>query len=296
MNLMQKNKWLLARGPVCDVLQKDQEKMDKVIKSQPADDKKEGTELINYLKNLPRGLIDEGIDFIFSYLQHSYPIRIQKFKTGTNIFDWIVPEKSQKQDGENVYSMGELITGEWTLKGENEESIVLCCYLDRQVDCDLAGLAVALGVMKRLHEKSDRTITYRLAILPGTVGYAAYLSTLGSTNILGAFHLIDMSTKSPFILQQSGTGNNKLGMVIEEIAAKDNIHVLSSREILFDPVAPGHNPTAKEKLTDLPFDNIVFARRRGQESLSTIEEGVLKESANYLFSLLSKYEEHIKSL
>jgi aminoglycoside N3'-acetyltransferase len=304
MNLMQDDKWLMAKGPACNVLKKDQERMKKTIPVEPADREMTGKELIQYFYDFPRDTIDEGIDFCLSYLKKHFPIDIQKFKTGMNVFDWIVPERTQKQNGKDVFSMGELKTGEWLLKGESEDSILLCCYLDGHANHKLSGLAVALEAMKKLKENSDRKITYRLAILSGTAGYAAYLSTLDNINVIGAIHLTTVGTKLPFTLQRSETGNKEFETIIQQtLVEKYNNHHFLPSKALCDIVAPGHNPVATEKLSDLPFDNIVLARvhnkghedfpfkeyQTNKDNIDIIDIKALEESVDCLFEILFKW-------
>jgi aminoglycoside N3'-acetyltransferase len=301
MSLMKDDKWLMAKGPACDVLKKDQERMEKTISAKPSDSDMRGKELIQYFYNFPRDTIDEGIDFCLSYLKKHYPIDIQKFKTGTNIFDWIVPERKQKQNGKSIFSMGELQTGEWILKGGSEDSILLCCYLDGQANHKLSGVAVALEAMKKLKDKPDRKITYRLAILSGTVGYAAYLSTFDNINIIGAIHLTMLGTKLPFTLQRSETGNKEFETIIQQIlTAKGYNHYLIPSKALCDVVATGHNPVAIEKLTDLPFDNVILAKVNNKghkdfpfkeyltafDNSNIIDIKALEESVGCLFNIL----------
>jgi aminoglycoside N3'-acetyltransferase len=301
MSLMQNDKWLTTKGPACDVLKKDQERMKRTISVNPADRYMRGKELIQYFYNFPRDMIDEGIDFCLLYLKKYFPIDIQKFKTGANVFDWIILERKQKQNGKNIFSMGELQTGEWVLKGVSEDSILLCCYLDGQANHKLSGLAVALETMKKLNENPDRKSTYRLAILPGTAGYAAYLSTLDNVNVIGAIHLTMVGIKLPFTLQCSETGNKEFETIIQQIlVSKDKNHHILPSKALCDIVAPGHNPVATVKLSDLPFDNIVLARahnkghenfpfkeyQTNKDNIDIIDIKALEESVDCLFEIL----------
>ena len=243
MKLMKDNKWLMARGPECDVLAREQARMTPPI-STPFKDKMTGIELIEYLQELPRNIIGTGIDFIFSYLQKYFPITTTKFKTGTNVFDWIVPERCQEIAGNTICSMDELQIGEWVLKGARPDSILLCCYIDNNENTNLSGLSIALEVMESLAKTWGRKLTYRLAILTGTVGYAGYLSTIEDVNILRAIHL----ATAPF-----------------------------------DSIAPGFNPVAKKKLSDLPFENFL-----SDMLPANINQNSLDESKAHLLAMLAK--------
>jgi len=76
------------------------------------------------------------------------------------------------------FSYGTLKVGEIVAPGRTDETIVLCAHLchPAQANDDLSGVAVGMDVMRALLARRDLRYTYRLLILPETIGSVAYLS------------------------------------------------------------------------------------------------------------------------
>ena len=76
------------------------------------------------------------------------------------------------------FSFSTLKVGEVLVRGASEECIVLCAHLchPAQVNDDLSGVVVGLEVMRELLRRSGLRYTYRLLIVPETIGSVAYLS------------------------------------------------------------------------------------------------------------------------
>jgi len=75
------------------------------------------------------------------------------------------------------YSDGALKVGDATVEGETDEVVVLMAHLDHpgQANDGLSGVAVGTELIKWLRER-DNHYTYKLLILPETIGSIAYLS------------------------------------------------------------------------------------------------------------------------
>ena len=123
--------------------------------------------------------------------------------------------------------------------------LLLCCYLDANLDYTLSGLALSLEVMKILQKKRHR-FTYRLAILPGTIGYAAYLTKISQVQITGALHLMKMDAYSNPIMQRSSIGDKQLETSVCKLMAQQNNACVPAK-LLFDPLSTGNNPVAKNR-------------------------------------------------
>ena len=76
------------------------------------------------------------------------------------------------------FSYSTLKVGEVIVPGASDETIVLCAHLchPAMVNDDLSGVVVGLEVMRALQKRRDLRYTYRLVILPETIGSVAYLS------------------------------------------------------------------------------------------------------------------------
>ena len=77
-----------------------------------------------------------------------------------------------------AFSPGTLKVGEAVLPGQSDDCFVFCAHLchPAMVNDDLSGVVVGIDVMRRLARLPRRRYTYRLVILPETIGSAAYLS------------------------------------------------------------------------------------------------------------------------
>jgi len=76
------------------------------------------------------------------------------------------------------FSYGTLKVGEVVIPGESEDCIILCVHLchPMQVNDGLSGVVVGIEVMHELLKRKNLRYTYRLLILPETIGSLAYLS------------------------------------------------------------------------------------------------------------------------
>ena len=76
------------------------------------------------------------------------------------------------------FSDGILKVGEVVVPGETDESFVLCAHLDHPAAANdgLSGVAIGVDVIRHLLQRTKMRHTYRLLVLPETIGSVAYLS------------------------------------------------------------------------------------------------------------------------
>jgi aminopeptidase-like protein/aminoglycoside N3'-acetyltransferase len=112
------------------------------------------------------------------------------------------------------FSYGTLKVGEMVLPGTSDESIVLCAHLchPAMANDDLAGLAVGLEVMSRLQRLPRRRYTYRLLIVPETIGSVAWLSHHETLipQLRGGLFLEMLGLDYPHALQLSFDGDTAI--------------------------------------------------------------------------------------
>ena len=110
------------------------------------------------------------------------------------------------------FSCGTLKVGEVIVPGRTEETIVLCahlCHPGMAVD-DLTGVAVGIAVVRELLRRTTPTrYTYRLLILPETIGSIAYLSRNEALvpQMKGGLFLEMLGLGNPHVLQHSYAGD-----------------------------------------------------------------------------------------
>ena len=73
---------------------------------------------------------------------------------------------------------GRLKVGEVVFPGKSDDCIVFCAHLDHpaQANDGLSGVAVGIEVMRQIAKRKGLRYTYRLVIVPETIGSIAYLS------------------------------------------------------------------------------------------------------------------------
>jgi aminopeptidase-like protein len=112
-----------------------------------------------------------AIPFEFKFYERDWGFCIQhnKLKKFTkNKYKVFIDSKFEK---------GTLKVGDCTIKGETDETIVLVAHLDHpaMVNDDLTGVAVLVDIAKELSKRKNH-YTYKLLLVPETIGSIAYLS------------------------------------------------------------------------------------------------------------------------
>lgn len=147
------------------------------------------------------------------------------------------------------FSSGTLKVGEVVLHGETEDCFVFCAHLchPAMVNDDLSGVVVGIDVMRQLAKLPKRHYTYRMVILPETVGSAAFLSHNEALipTMRGGLFLEMLGTGHPHVLQKSLAGNSLIDRCValalrdlgQEHRVEDFRSVILNDERMFN--APG---------------------------------------------------------
>jgi aminopeptidase-like protein len=130
-------------------------------------------ELLRHLHVHPR--LPDAIPFVFKYYQRDWGLCAAQTLRDS------LTEDSYRVVIRSSFEPGTLKVGEVTLRGQSEQSFVLAAHLchPAMVNDDLTGVVVGLDVLRLLaHESREGALyyTYRLLILPETIGSVAYLS------------------------------------------------------------------------------------------------------------------------
>ncbi|MDD2694925.1 MAG: DUF4910 domain-containing protein [Anaerolineales bacterium] len=127
-------------------------------------------ELLAHLHTHPR--LPEAIPFVFKYYERDWGLCLpQTLRDSLN-------EEAYRVVIQASFEPGTLKVGEVTIPGESEQTIVLAAHLchPAMANDDLSGVVVGVEAALRLLEGSHHYYTYRLLILPETIGSVAYLS------------------------------------------------------------------------------------------------------------------------
>ncbi len=191
----------------------------------------DGQRLFSYKENpLHVASYSQPVDGVFSReelfkhlcihpnIETAVPYRYLHYKKDWQLCCSEVMKSSLTEDKYKVviksdFSPGKLKVGEVVIPGESEDCIILCAHLchPMQVNDGLSGVAVGIEVMQELLKRKSLRYTYRLLILPETIGSLAYLSH--NEDLIpfmkGGIFLEMLGLKNPHALQLSFDGNTE---------------------------------------------------------------------------------------
>ncbi len=156
-------------------------------------------ELLDHLHVHPH--IRDAIPFVFKYYQRDWGLC-----TTQEVRDSLTEEKYRVVI-RTTFEEGTLKVGEVVIPGETEESFMLVAHLchPAMVNDDLTGVVVGLDIARELLKGPTLKYTYRLLILPETIGSVAYLSEHEALipKMIGGLFLEMLGNDAPFALQRS---------------------------------------------------------------------------------------------
>lgn len=156
-------------------------------------------ELLRHLHIHPR--LPEAIPFVFKYYDRDWGLcASQALRERLTQAEYQVVIRSR-------FEPGTLKVGEVVIPGQSEDCFVLAAHLchPAMVNDDLTGVVVGLEAARRLLQGPPPYYTYRLLILPETIGSVAYLSQHEHLipQMRGGLFLEMLGNAAPHALQQS---------------------------------------------------------------------------------------------
>ena len=168
-------------------------------------------ELFTHLHTQPR--LSQAIPFGFSYYRRTWGLCCSEEAK------LALTEDRYRVDIRTRFEPGALKVGEVVAPGESDESMVLCAHLCHpcMVNDDLAGVVAGIDVMRRLLARDRRRYTWRLLLLPETIGSAAWLSRHEDLipSIRGGLFLEMLATPHPHSLQRSNQPDSEMDLLCE---------------------------------------------------------------------------------
>lgn len=147
---------------------------------------------------------EEAIPFAFKYYQRDWGLCASR-----RLRDSLTDEKYRVVI-RATFEPGKLKVGEVVVEGESEETFILAAHLchPAMVSDDLSGVVVGVDVMRHLQEKPKPFYTYRLLLMPETIGSVAYLSQHEALipKMKGGLFLESLGLDNPHVLQSSFVG------------------------------------------------------------------------------------------
>lgn len=162
-------------------------------------------ELLSHLHVHPR--LPEAIPFVFKYYQRDWGLcASQRLRDS-------LTDEAYRVVIQTSFEPGTLKVGEVVVPGESDETFVLVAHLchPAMVNDDLTGVVVGLEAAQALLAGPRPHYTYRLLILPETIGSVAYLSHHEDLipRMVGGLFLEMLGNDSPHALQGSFTPHSQ---------------------------------------------------------------------------------------
>ncbi len=181
--------------------------------SSPVDRMVPRAELLEQVHSHP--LAPDAPPFLFHYYQDAWSFGASHaVRARLNDPAYRVRVRSRREPGH-------LKVGEWILPGDSDESFVLCGHLchPAQANDGLSGVVTALAVMAALAREPRRRFTYRLLIVPETIGSVAWLSRHEALipKMVGGLFLDMTGVDLPPALQHSYAGDTEIDRCLEQI-------------------------------------------------------------------------------
>jgi len=138
--------------------------------SLPFDGEVSRQELLDHLQTSAK--VPGAVPFGFKYYERDWGLCCSEELKAT------LTDESYRVVIRSEFAFGALKVGEVVVPGATDETIVLCAHLchPAMVNDDLSGVVVGIDVMRRLAQRQGLRHTYRLLILPETIGSVSYLS------------------------------------------------------------------------------------------------------------------------
>lgn len=163
-------------------------------------------ELLAHLHVHP--LSDDAVPFAFRYYERDWGLCCSRRQRDALVDDRyrVVIRTS--------FSYGTLKVGEVVATGASDETFVLCAHLchPHMVNDDLSGVVVGMDVMRALRARRALRYTYRLLIVPETIGSLAWLSHNERLipRMAGGIFLEMLGLDQPLALQLSYAGRTRI--------------------------------------------------------------------------------------
>ena len=226
----------------------------------------------------------DAIPFEFKYYQKDWGFCIQhnKLKQFT--------KEKYKICIDSKFENDSLKIGDFTIKGESDDTIVMVAHLchPSMVNDDLAGVSVLVDVAKELSKKNNH-YTYKCLFLPETIGSIAYLSQNEELipNFKYGIFFEMLGNKNIHALQLSRQGNTRLDNIARHVLENETEtfregkfrEIICNDEMVFN--GPGIN-IPMISISRYPYPEY----HTSDDNLSIISEELLNESKNTILEIL----------
>jgi aminopeptidase-like protein len=200
-------RWELRRATIRDgariLVDSDEHHLHCVNYSQPFRGRVSREELLRHIRTNPER--PSAIPFAFAFYQDTWGFCVPHERLGeftAEAYDVEIDCHFENGDFNVLTALA---------PGRHEEEFILCANIchPTQVNDSLTGLAAAVDVFVRLAARSERKYSYRLLVVPETIGSLAYLSRHPEVieRAVGGFFCEMLGTGGEFVLQATRLGN-----------------------------------------------------------------------------------------
>lgn len=294
-------KWTLIRASLEtvsgeEIFSTDENRLHVMSYSLPFDGIVTKKKLFKHLKTHP--YIPDAVPFSFNYYERDWGLCCSsRLKKTLN-------DKKYRVKIDTEFSYGKLKVGEITVPGISRDTIILSAHLchPAMVNDGLAGVAAAVEVMRRLlKSKKKLYYTYKLLIVPETIGTIAYLSRNEKhiSKIKGGIFLEMLGLDYPHVLQKSFNGDTEFDRTciqgIKEFdkyaRVGDFLKVITNDERQFN--APGIRIPMVSLSRVAPFNSKIYPYREyhsDYDSPKITSSKKLKESCDLIMHIIDVLE------
>ncbi len=240
-------------------------------------------ELIKHLHTNPKR--PDAIPFEFKYYERDWGFCIQHNRLKEFIKDKYKVFINSKRE------KGMLKIGEYTIRGQSDETIVIVAHLchPAMVNDDLTGVAVLVDIAKKMTERKNH-YTYKFLLVPETIGSIAYLSqNEGIIPELKYGILLDMlGNDNSHALQLTRQGDTRLDRVARYIMRRK---LADFREGAFREIVRNDEMAFNGPGVDVPMISISRfpypEYHTSDDNPSIISEKNMVESKNLILEILN---------
>lgn len=188
--------------------------------SEPVNEIMDKDELLQHIHTHP--YLDDAPPFIFYYYQAKWGFCIEKNRLSE------LTDAKYKVVIDSVKEEGFLKTAEYDLQGAEDKWFVICAHIDHPVQSNdgLSGVVTGLAIIEELKKQPELNYSYKLLILPETIGSITWLSQNESfiPKIIGGIFLDMTGLDIAPGLQRSYFGNTRLDKIfsaVHEVSEED---------------------------------------------------------------------------
>lgn len=244
--------------------------------------------------------LPEAIPFVFKYYDRDWGLCLpQKLKDALNDEAYRVVIRTR-------FEPGTLKVGEVIISGESDRSFILAAHLchPAMVNDDLTGCVVGLDVMRTLLKGPKPYYTYRLLILPETIGSVAYLSHHEELipKMVGGLFLEMLGADIPHILQHSFMPDSQVDKCFATVLAGNDPPILQKpyREVINNDERQFNAPGVRVPMLSIsrclhPKTEPGYPYPEYHSSLDTpaiVSQGRLEASRDLVLKMLDAWEKN----